>query len=120
MISMMSDRKASYSRIDKENTKHIHQQDERNKKKSCTLMQQHGMEERCMDSTSSSSESKDSEVQEDEEDFQKRVHKRMVKSGVTIFVPHDILQSEEMVSCSLKNNISSTKLSAVVHLVSMT
>ena len=66
------------------------------------------------------SESEDNEAQEEEMDFQKRVHKKMVKSGVIIFIPHDILKSKEMVSCSMKNNISSPKLSAVVHTVSMT
>ena len=47
----------------------------------------------------------------------KKVHKRMVKSGVTIFIPHDILKSKEMVSRSMRN-ISSATLSAVVHTVS--
>ena len=78
-------------------------------------MQQHGIQEHCMDSTSSSSKSEDSEAQEEEMDFQKRVNKRMVKNGVTIFIPHDILKSKEMASGSMKNNISLTKLSAVVH-----
>ena len=50
-------------------------------------------------------------------DFQKRVHKRMVKSGVTIFIPHDILKSKEIVSCSMRNNISSTKFRDAVHTV---
>ena len=66
------------------------------------------------------SESEDNEAQEEEIDFQKRVHKRMVKSGISNFIPHDILKSKEMVSRSMRNNISSTKLSAVVHSVSMT
>ena len=58
------------------------------------------------------SESEDNEAQEEEMDFQKRVHTKMVKSWVTIFIPHDNLKSKEMVSCSMKNNISSPKLSA--------
>ena len=63
-------------------------------------MQQHDIEEHCMDFTSSSSESENSEAQEEEMDFQKR----MVKSGVTIFIPHDILKTKEMASCSMRNN----------------
>ena len=51
-------------------------------------MQQHDIEKQCMDFTSSLLESQDSEVQDKKIDFQKRVHKRMVKSGVTIFIPH--------------------------------
>ena len=43
-------------------------------------MQQYDIEEHCMDFTSSSSESEDGEAQKEEMDFQKRVHKRMVKS----------------------------------------
>ena len=69
MKSMMSDRKASYSRSDKVVTKYIEQREERDKKKSSTLMQQYAIEEHCMDFTSSSSESKDIEVQEEEMDF---------------------------------------------------
>ena len=49
-------------------------------------MQQHDIEEHCMDFTSSSSESEDSKVREKEMDF----HKRFVKSEVTIFILHDI------------------------------
>ena len=78
-------------------------------------MHQHDIEQLCMDFTFSSSQSEDSEVQKEEMDFQKRVHKRMVKSTVTIFILHDILKSKEMVSCSMRNSISSTKPSAVVH-----
>ena len=120
MKSMMSGRKDSYSRIKKVVTKHIQLREERNKKKSSTLMLQHDIEEHRMDFTSSSSESEDNKAQEEEMDFQKRIHKRMVKSGVTIFIPHYILKSKEMVSCSMRNNNSSTQLSAIVHTVSMT
>ena len=83
-------------------------------------MEQHHIQEHWMDFTSSSSESEDSEVQEEKMDFQRRVDKRMVKSGVTIFIPHDILKSKKMVSCSMRNNTSSTKHSAVVRTVTMT
>ena len=61
MKSMMSDRKASYSRTDKVVTKHIQQRGERNKKKTSTLMQQHDIEEHCIDFTSSSSKRENSE-----------------------------------------------------------
>ena len=44
----------------------------------------------------------------------------MVKTWVTLFIPHDVLKSKEMVSRSMRNNISSTQLSAVVHTVSKT
>ena len=48
-------------------------------------------------------------------DFQKGVHTRTVKSKVNVFIPHDILKSKELVACSIRNNISSTKLSAILH-----
>ena len=105
MKSMKSDRKASYSKIDKVVPKHIQQRKARNKKKSSTLMQQHDVKEHCIDFTSSSSESEDSKVQEEEMGFQKRFHKRLVKNGVTIFIPHDILKSKEMILCNMRNNI---------------
>ena len=38
-----------------------------------------------------------------------------MKEGTSIVVPHDILKSPELISCSVRNNISSTKLSAIVY-----
>ena len=115
MKSMMSDRKASYSRIDKAVTK-IQQREERNKQKlNIILAQESNMEESFVKFASSSSESEDQEFEDEGMDLQKRVHTRTVKSGVTVFIPHDILKSRELVACSIRNNISSTKLSAVLH-----
>ena len=51
-------------------------------------MQQHDIEKQCMGFTSSLLESQDSEVQDEEMNFQKIVHKRMGKSGVIIFIPN--------------------------------
>ena len=116
MKSMMSDRKASYSRIDKAVTKQIQQREERNKQKlNSILAQECNMEESFVKFASSSSESEDQEFEDEGMDLQKRVHTRTVKSGVTVIIPHDILKSRELVACSIRNNISSTKLSAVLH-----
>ncbi|XP_076032948.1 uncharacterized protein LOC143020416 [Oratosquilla oratoria] len=39
----------------------------------------------------------------------------MAKEGVLIFVPHDILKSKELVSYSVRNNISTTQLNTIVY-----
>ena len=44
----------------------------------------------------------------------KRSHKRTVKTGTHIFVPHDILKSPSLVSTAVRNQITPTALSATV------
>ena len=74
MKSMMSDRKASYSRIDKAVTKQIQQREERNKQKlNSILAQECNMEESFVKFASSSSESEDQEFEDEGMDLQKRV-----------------------------------------------
>ena len=116
MKSMTSDRKASYSRIEKVVTKQIQQREGKNQQKLCgVLTQESNTDESLVKFTSSSSESEDQELEDEEMDFQKRVHTRTVKNGVNVFIPHDIFKSTELVACSIRNNISSTKLSAILH-----
>ena len=115
MKSMMSDRKSSSTRIDKVVSKQI-QQREKNQQKLCSVLTQESKtDESFVKFTSSSSESEDQELEDEEMDFQKRVHTRTVKSEVNVFIPHDILKSKELVAYSIRNNISSTELSAILH-----
>ena len=46
---------------------------------------------------------------------QSRSHKRTVKTGTTIKIPHDILKSPPLVSVATRNKIRPTKMSAVLH-----
>ena len=47
----------------------------------------------------------------------KRSHKRTVKTGVEVFIPHDFLKSPKVVQSLVRNNISSTAISAVMHTI---
>ena len=99
----MSDRKASYSRIDKVVTKQIQHREGRNQQKFNGIFFIQGSsntEESFVKVTSSSSESEDQELENEEMDFQKKVHTRTRKSGVTVFIPRDILKSTKLVACS--------------------
>ncbi|CAB4066239.1 unnamed protein product [Lepeophtheirus salmonis] len=42
-------------------------------------------------------------------------HKRLVKTGTTMFIPHDILGSPKLVSTSARNKISAKAMSACIH-----
>ena len=46
-----------------------------------------------------------------------RRHKRQIKSGEHILVPHDILQNSNVIAWSVRNNISNTKMNSFVHLM---
>lgn len=59
----------------------------------------------------------DDESHEDDvyETKQRRSHKRTVKTGTTIFVPHDVLKSQALVSSATRNKITPTAMSATLH-----
>ena len=44
-----------------------------------------------------------------------RAHKRTVKTGTNIFIPHDILKSPGLVSAAARNQITPTAMSAILH-----
>ena len=44
-------------------------------------------------------------------------HKRQIKSGEHIFVPHDILKNSNVIAWSVRNNISNTKMNSFVDLM---
>lgn len=44
----------------------------------------------------------------------KKTHKRSVKVGTTITLPHDVLKSKKLVSASIRNDVSPTALVAIV------
>ena len=45
----------------------------------------------------------------------KRTHRRTLKTGTNIFVPHDILKSPGLVSAAVRNQITPTALSATIN-----
>ena len=56
---------------------------------------------------------------EDEESksLNPRKHRRLNKTGVQLFIPHDILKNPDVVSCSTRCNISNGSLSSLMHTV---
>ena len=45
----------------------------------------------------------------------KRSHKRTIKTGTTIFTPHDVLKTPALVYSNTQNKISSTAMSSTLH-----
>ena len=110
MKSMMTDRVASYSGRDKKSNAAAKK---RQKRHHCELSQKDSSSPdqdsvQCLESTSSSSSDDADESSPSNLEEPKRKHRRISKTGVNIFVPHDILKSSELISCSVRNNISHT------------
>ena len=69
------------------------QREGRNQQKLCSVLTlESNTNESFMKFTFSSSESEGQGLEDEEMDFQKRVHTRSVKSGVNVFNSHDILK----------------------------
>ncbi|KAL7640503.1 UNVERIFIED_CONTAM: hypothetical protein RMT77_008778 [Armadillidium vulgare] len=111
MQSMITDRKASYSGNDKVNAKAVEKRqkrtyDEAFPKRDHSVMFKEIVE---FEPTSSSS---DESVGGTE-----RRHRREIKSGEHIFVPHDILKNPNIVAWSVRNNVSNTRMNSFVHMM---
>ncbi|RXG72673.1 hypothetical protein Avbf_02847 [Armadillidium vulgare] len=121
MQSMITDRKASYSGIDKVNAKVVEKRqkrtyDEAFPKRNHSVMFKETVE---FEPTSSSSDESvggtagpSSACSETE-----RQHRKEIKSGEHIFVPHDILKNPNVVAWSVRNNVSNTKMNSFVHMM---
>jgi len=115
--SMMTDRVASYQGKDLLTTRaeklRLERQQKERHRIEATLLG------KCADNefplTFSGSESSSSEIEC--EPSTSRSHKRMKKTGTTIFIPHNVLKSPLIVSTAVRNKISSTALSATLHSV---
>ena len=114
--SKLNDRVATYSGLDRVVTEKIKKRIER---------QKHHLEREeinpckrtfeMINLEPGTSSCEDESIEEVTTIAQSRKHRRLVKCGIDIFVPHDILKNPDLVSCSIRNNISSTQLSAIVH-----
>ena len=112
--SMMGDRKWSYDSVDVNVTK---LEMNRNKRQMKEELQKN--EDLNQDQDFESSESSEDESQKDTIPIfslstPKRSHKRVVKTGTTVFIPHDILKSPQVVSAATRNKITPTALSAAI------
>ena len=119
MKSMLSDRTATYSGVHKILTEIVQR---RQGRKGREKMHHDGAQCEYMANVQGD-DANDSPLSADEDNDAdnvctsepKRKHRRILKEGVSIFVPNDILKSEELVSCSVRNNISLTQLTAIVY-----
>ena len=121
MQSMITDRKASYSGIDKALSKVVKKRQKRTydkafPKRDYSIMFKETDEFELTNSScdelvggTAGPSSACSEIE--------RRHKRKIKPGEHIFVPHDILKNSNVIAWSVRNNISNTKMNSFVHLM---
>ena len=125
--SMMTDRVASYGNIDIIATQ---KEDNRRKRRFDELIRSEGkLEEsediRLYEDDHIDQDSNESSNEQEHDDDQvvpsvvasTRPHRRHVKRGTPVFVPHDILRNRDVVATAVRNKISPTALSATVRTV---
>lgn len=114
---MLSDRIATYSGVNKVLTGNIQRRQKRQ------MQEEMRQDEQQCDHVVNVQANIDSPTISDEDDDideastvePKRKHRRTVKEGISVFMPHDILKSAKLVSCTVRNNISPTQLSAIMY-----
>ena len=114
--SMMSDRNASIAGIDSRLSKT--EENIRKRKAEEMIRQQKSCERKETRDTVLLDLSEESECEADPDlavNDEKRSHKRQKKTGVEVFLPPDILKSPKVVSSLVRNNISSTAITSVIH-----
>ena len=115
--SMMGNRVATYSSGDENHQKLTAAKRKREAEKVSSLKQQKDQHEQISSYSRNFDEINDGEESQ-EEPFvpppPKRSHKRTVKVGTTITVPHNVLKSKNLVSTSVRNKVSPTALAGIV------
>ena len=116
--SMMSDRKMSMAGVDKKLTT-----TEKNAEEAlASEMQRRQKAQQYKEVASATCQLADSDDNNSDNDkgdttteaTGKRGHKRKVKTGVTIFLPHDVLKKPKVVQTLIRNKISSAAISQVI------
>ena len=64
--------------------------------------------------SSSESSTQESEAEEPTTSSLKRSHKRVVKEGTMIFIPHDVLKHPSLVSSNARNKLLTTAISSTI------
>ena len=118
--SMMTDRLATMSGIDVKLSETERQVKERKEQelKRIAIQKESKMDTSCSNATLSDSDDDEEEAKEVPDPLYscaKSSHKRCVKSGVTVFIPPNILKSPKVVQSLVRNNISSSAISSVMH-----
>ena len=116
---MMSDRKAVMSGVDSKLSKTEKKVAER---RVAELKRKHSEEERKLQlevNKDTLSERSDLEVDSEDHDevifdVNRRKHRRIVKTGQNLFIPHNILKSPLVVSVAIRNKIKPTGLALIV------
>ena len=121
--SMQTDRKCTMAGVDKKDEKAQKKRSDRMAAER-KLIEQEQQRLEASRSTSTTSdeeeliESVDADVEMEEvvpDKGDQRSHKRVVKSGETLFIPHNILSSPAMISVADRNKVSHTALASIVN-----
>ena len=119
LLSMMTDRKASMAGIDKKSSEteaKIRKRAEQELKR-IEIEKERKMKDSCL-STSVIDTDEEEEAIDDPVPLYTcagRSHKRRVKTGVTVFIPPNILKAPTVVQSLVRNKISSAAISDVMH-----
>ena len=117
LLSMMSDRKAVMSGVD---SKLSETEKKIAGRRAAELKRKHTEEERMRQVNKDTVSEKSDSIEGDSEDpdvifdVNRRKHRRTVKTGQNLFIPHDILKSPLVVSAAIRNKIKPTGLSLIV------
>ena len=117
--SMMTDRLATMFGIDvklSETERKVKERKEQELKR-IAIQKESKMDTSCSNATLSDSDDEEEakEVPDPLYSCAKKSHKRCVKTGVTVFIPPNILKSPKVVQSLVRNNISSSAISSVMH-----
>ena len=122
LISMQTDRLASYSSVDKAFIQRKTARESREtRSREVTVTQDSNFVSHVFISTSdddsavSDNETHITQTAYAEESSGKRKHSRISKTGTSLFVPYDIMKNPAFVSAYVRNGISPTAMSAVLH-----
>ena len=120
--SMMSDRKVSMSGKDNTAFSRVKRKLARENQESKRKKKWEDESESCSTAVLSDSTTTDSSTDDEmslcptnSSDLVSRSHKRSVKTGVGVHIPHDILKAPNVVQAIVWNKISSSAISAVMH-----
>ena len=116
--SMKTDRKATFGALDKPNAA-------KEKRKEARLSAENGRkrkyEEQASTSQKISTVLSDSEYSDDDETFEQSAkqqsHKRVKKTGTSVFIPHDILKRPKLVSLSTRMKLTPSQQAAFTQCV---
>ena len=121
LVSMMNDRVAQYASLDEDFTRRMAKKEERKEKDQQNALKRKQNEELRKENIKKfiGEDALDELIPDEDQDEyagpSKESHARVVKTGTTIFIPHDILKNTALVATYTRNKVSSTAISSILH-----